>query len=118
MIWRSGQRLLRRDRQAAQWPHVTSGLMVHAPSCLRAGHDDPGRLMAEDKRRRPSLIVPEIGVHVGSADSDRVDPDERFTVTRDCIGFVAIIHPFGAGVDERLHFAVNPPSTKSTWPVT
>ena len=87
------------------------------------GRDAPGRLVAEDQRRRAAGVVAVIGVHVGAADADGLDPDEHFAGVRHRIGLVAEVQAVGAGVDERLHgatphFAVKPPSTASVWPVT
>jgi hypothetical protein len=74
------------------------------PLAVARPADDPsGGLVTEHQRRRPARIVAVIGVHVGSADPDRLDADQR--LARAGLRNVDILHfeRERAGVDERLH---------------
>ena len=94
-----------------------------ALALLLAAQNPPDGFMAEDQRRHPPRIMPVIGMHVGTADTDRLDLDQRLTGSRYGIRFFAVLHLEGICVYERLHslsayFAVKPPSRWMTWPVT
>ena len=118
MIWRSAQRFSRPDRQAAQAPQVTRGFIVtRSPSRAPPG-DHPGRLVPEHQGRGATLVMAEEGVHVRPADTYPLNADQFLALGGDGVGHVAIVEAFGAGIDKRLHFAVNPPSTIRTCPVT
>ena len=56
----------------------------------------------------------EIGVHVGAADADCLDPDQAFAGRQIGCGLIAPGKLLGSRVDKRFHLAVYPPSTKRT----
>jgi hypothetical protein len=68
IIVRLAQRLLRPCAQNSQWPQVISGLTV-------TGQNFAGDFVAENQRGNAPRIAAVIGVHVRSANADRVDPD-------------------------------------------
>ena len=67
--------------------------------------------LPEDQGGGAAVVVAEIGMHVGAADADGIDPDDRLSRARCGFGFVAQLHGPRAGIDQGLHFAVYPPST-------
>ena len=88
------------------------------PAVIGPAMDDAGGFVAEDQRCRPAFIMPQIGMHVRTAYADAVNPDQPFTGIRRRLGNLAEVEALRCRIDEGLHFAVNPPSTISTWPVT
>lgn len=81
-----------------------------AASRARTLQHGAGHFVAEDKGSRAAFVMPGPCVHVRAADADMADPDQCVLAT---LGrrLIAVIESLGAGVDERLHFAVYPPST-------
>ena len=74
--------------------------------------------MAQDQRGRAAFVVAQKGVHVRAAQAGRQHTNKALPLVRDWIGHVLVGQRFNTGVNKSLHFAVNPPSTISTWPVT
>ncbi len=68
--------------------------------------------MAEDQRRGTTLVVAGEGVHVGAADPHMPDLDHHLAFGRRGVGDLAQLELSGGSVDQGLHFAVYPPSTK------
>jgi hypothetical protein len=78
-ICRFAQRLLRPVLQALHLPQVASGLTVTRRPCAGAINDDTCSLVAENQGGGATLVMTEIGMHVGAADADRFDAHEAFT---------------------------------------
>src|SRR6056297_3729809 len=60
----------------------------------------------------------QIGMHVRPANAHGRDPDQFLACMRFRVRHLAQHKGFRAVIDQRLHFAVNPPSTIRTCPVT
>jgi len=90
----------------------------HPAARLRSPNHNARSLVSQDQRGGPAVVMAEIGVHVRPADADRLDLHQHLAGAQDGGRHVADFERFGTGVDQRLHLAVNPPSTNRTWPVT
>ena len=115
MIWRERHRWARPPAQNSHEPQVTSGLTATRRPRVRPRRDTAGGLVPQDQGCRAPRVVPMIGMHVRTADTDRVDADHHLAVGRHRIGLVAEVERVRCGIDERFHgsshFAVKPPST-------
>jgi hypothetical protein len=54
----------------------------HPLALQRTLDDDAGGLVTKDQGRRAALVMAEIGMHVGAADADRLDPHQAFAGSR------------------------------------
>ena len=89
------------------------------PRAVKAPADDgPRAFMPQDQRGGAAVVVTEIGMHVRATNADAVDADQVMCVIGCWSGSIAVNQLFRASIDKRLHFAVKPPSTIRTWPVT
>jgi hypothetical protein len=117
-ICRLAQRLL---RPGLAGPALAAGgkrIDRNAAACAGAINDDTCSLVAENQGGGATLVMTEIGMHVGAADADRFDAHEAFSGGQLGTRFVAPDKALGSRIDKRFHFAVYPPSTKSSCPVT
>jgi hypothetical protein len=62
--------------------------------------------VAEDQGWGAALVVAEIGMHVGSADADRFDLNNRFAIGGRRPRLIAKVDLFRSGVNKRFHAAV------------
>jgi hypothetical protein len=76
-ISRRGERCGRPSRAKGQSGGVDERVHRHAPPREPPRQHAPRRLVAEDDRRRPARIMAVDRVHVGAADADRLDADDR-----------------------------------------
>ncbi len=78
-----------------------------------------GSFVTEDQRWYPAGIMTEVGMHVRSTYAHGLDPDQDLSAPYHGVRFIPVLDLFCVGVDQRLHyFAVKPPSTYITCPVT
>ena len=84
----------------------------------RAGQRGSHSLMAKDQRRDAPFIMPVPGMHVGPADAAEGQIDDALPVGGHRGGDITDFTCVRSGIDKRLHFAVNPPSTIRICPVT
>ena len=96
----------------------TSAIFYAVINLARAGDNHACCLVTQDQRRRPALVVAQIGMHVRAANADACHADQAVIALRGRVGGVAVFQLLFSGVDQRFHFAVKPPSTISTCPVT
>ena len=90
----------------------------NTPTGERSLTHNTDRLMPENEWRNPSFIMAVPGMHVRTADTTEGNIDDALADPGDRRIDVTDFTGFGAGIDKCLHFAVNPPSTMRTCPVT
>ena len=88
------------------------------PAGERPFADNTDSFVAENERRDPSFIVAVPCMHVGTAYAAKGNIDYALAGAGDRRLDIADFAGFRAGIDKCLHFAVNPPSTIRTCPVT
>ena len=105
---------------------VTGGTVIaghervdcHPLSGERSGQRRANRLMSQNERRDSALVMAVPGMHVGPADSTKGQIDDALATCRDGCFDIAQLTCVCTGIDKCFHFAVNPPSTIRTCPVT
>ena len=74
--------------------------------------------MAKDQRRNTARILAMPGMHVRSANPAEYQIDKSFTLASQRRVSIANLAGLCTDIEKRFHFAVNPPSTINTMPVT
>ncbi len=90
----------------------------HPFSFKRARYNGSGNFMSKNERCRAAFIMAKKGMHVGATDAGVGHLDKGFACRRGRISNIPVSLRFRACVDKGFHFAVKPPSTIRTWPVT
>ena len=80
--------------------------------------DNADSFMAENERRDPPFIMSVPGMHVGTAYAAKGNINYALAGAGDRRLDIAYFAGLRAVIDKCLHFAVNPPSTIRTCPVT
>ncbi len=90
----------------------------HTLAVTCAAGNDACRFVPQNERCRTALVMSKIGVHIGPTDAACLDADQNLVIPRRRIRRVPKSQTFRPVIDKSFHFAVNPPSTIRTWPVT
>ncbi len=90
----------------------------HPLSGERSGQRRANRLMPQNERRVSALVMAVPGMHVGPANSAEGQIDNALATCGDRCFDIAQLTCVCTGIDKCFHFAVNPPSTIRTCPVT
>ena len=90
----------------------------HPLSGKRSGQRRADCLMSQNERRDTALVMAVPGMHVGPADPAEGQIDDALPACGDRRLDITQLACIRTGIDKRLHFAVNPPSTIRTCPVT
>ena len=77
----------------------------HTLACKFAVLNNSASLVAEDQGWGAALVMTAIGMHVGSAYTDRFDLDDRFAISGRRVRLIAKIDLFGSDVNKRFHIA-------------
>ena len=85
---------------------------------MRAVHRRTNSLMPQNQGRYATRILAMPGMHVRTADSAKSQINKGFATARPWRIGLAYFTGLGTGIEKRLHFAVKPPSTINTCPVT
>ena len=90
----------------------------HPLAGKRAGLNNANRLMPKHQWRHPPFIMPMPSMHIRSANATKCQINQNLIIACNRHINITNFRHLRAGINKRLHFAVNPPSTAIDWPVT
>ena len=96
---------------------VIAGHERHPLSCKRSGQRRANHIMPQNERWDPALVMAVPCMHVGPADPAEGQTDDALPTCGDRRLDITRLACIRTGIDKRLHFAVNHPSTIRACPV-